>query len=81
MPRSQRNCSNGLVGSRARATPERKVLPGNLQRFSLATWNSNGLLGKDAAKSRKKAKYLKRLLRTYDAVVVQELHGDELACV
>ena len=77
---SPQNYWNGLVGSRSCATAERKVLPGGLQRFSLATWNSNGLLGKEAAKSRKKTKYLKNLLRTYDAVAVQELHGDEMAC-
>ena len=58
----------------------RRVLPGSLQRFAMATWNSNGLLGKDATKSRKKLKYLNRLLNNYDVVAVQELHGDELAC-
>ena len=35
---------------------------------------------RNAAKSRKKTKYLKNLLRTYDAVAVQELHGDKIAC-
>ena len=73
------NCSNvkcAASDSNNDWQSKRKVLPGGLQRISIATWNSNGLLGKEAATSRKKATHLKSLLGNYDVVAVLELHGD-----
>ena len=69
-----------LVRESEQREVSRVVLPGKLGKFSIASWNSNGLLGKDPSQSRKKMGYLRRLLNNYDVVMLQELHGTDLAC-
>ena len=69
-----RGAVSGSSGSASAAASccKRIAFLGGLERLSLATWNSNGLLGLNPKLSAKKLGCLRRLLNNYDIVILQE---------
>ena len=65
------------VGAHDRCSARpRAILPGELNKLSVVTWNAVGLLAVEADIARKKMRYSRRLSFGHDITCVQQTHGD-----